>query len=86
VDIEFDPDKDAINQRKHGLSLADAQRMDLSISTVSLNTRRDYGEARYRAWGLIDGELYVLAFTPRGNTIRIISFRKANRREEKRYG
>jgi uncharacterized protein len=86
VDIEFDPSKDAINKRKHGLSLADAQNMDLSTSTVALDTRYNYGEDRYRAWGLINGRLHVMAFTPRGNTIRVISFRKANKKEEQRYG
>jgi len=60
--------------------------MDLSISTVALDTRHDDGEDRYRPWGLINGRLHVMAFTMRGSTVRVISFRKANTTEVKRYG
>ncbi len=84
--VEFDPVKDAINWAKHGLSLGDGELMILGESTVSPNTRFAYGERRYRAWGLIDGVLHVMAFTSRGETIRVISLRRANAMENRRYG
>ena len=84
--IEFDPDKDAINRRKHGLSLADAARIDIEAAYVVPDERRAYGEARLQAYGLLDGRLHVLAFTMRGDVLRAISLREANRREARRYG
>ena len=47
--------------------------------------RYDYGEDRTQALGLIDGRLHMLAFTMRGDALRVISLRKANPREVKRY-
>ncbi len=84
--IEFDPVKDAINRRKHGLSLADAARMDIESAALVPDERHAYGEARFRAYGRIDGRLHMLAFTMRGDVLRAISFRKASTREVKRYG
>ena len=84
--IEFDPDKDALNREKHGLSLADSEQLDLAAAAVIADLRYNYGEARFQAYGRIDGRLHVLAFTMRGDTVRAISFRKANQKEEKRYG
>ncbi|MFZ2393789.1 MAG: BrnT family toxin [Rhodoferax sp.] len=52
---------------------------------VEVDTRRDYGETRYRLTGKIGDRLYVVVYTPRQNIARIISARKANQREIKRY-
>ena len=84
--LEFDPDKDQSNRDKHGVSLADAARMDLDTAFVLADRRRTYGEVRRQAYGLIDGRLHVLVFTMRGEVMRVISLRKANAREVRRYG
>ena len=85
--LEFHPEKDAANRKNHGLSLADVERFDLAGALIQPDQRRDYGEDRFRAFGLMDGRMHALVFTLRGgDTIRAISFRKANRREENRYG
>lgn len=47
--------------------------------------RHDYGETRYVALGQLQGRLHVLCFTETRDGIRVISFRKANEREVKRY-
>ena len=86
MQIEFDSEKDRANRHKHGLSLAAAAEMDLLAARVIPDDRRDYGEARFRAYGWIDGRLHMLAFTMRGDTIRAISLRKANPTEVKRHG
>jgi uncharacterized DUF497 family protein len=86
VKIEFDPNKDDINRQKHGLSLADAARLEIESAFVVPDERRAYGEVRLQACGLVDGRLHVLAFTMRGDVLRAISFRKANPKEVKRYG
>lgn len=79
VEIEFDPVKDDANIAKHGVSLARAA--DLEIRSVEEDHRRGYGEPRYRAFGLLDGTPYCLAYTLRGSTLRAISFRRAHMEE-----
>lgn len=83
--IEFDPAKDASNRERHGLSLAMAAGLDWDASLVWVDERYDYGELRMIALSPETGILYVVAFVDRGETRRIISLRKANRREVKHY-
>ncbi|WP_322965649.1 BrnT family toxin [Sphingomonas fuzhouensis] len=86
MDIEFDPAKDEANVAKHGLSLADAVEFDLTAAVVVADDRHDYGEARYRAFGRVDGEARCLVFAVRGLVVRIISYRRAHEKEMRRYG
>lgn len=51
-----------------------------------IDDRHDYGEQRYRAFGLLDERLHVLVFTETKRGIRVINLRRANKREVKRYG
>ena len=81
--IEFDPEKDAANIAKHGVSLGLADRIDLAGAVIFPDDRRDYGEPRWLAYHDIGERLHVLVFTERGGTIRAISLRKANDREQK---
>lgn len=77
--VEYDPKKDATNRRKHGVSLAAAE--DFVPVNVVEDTRRDYGEHRYQAFGHIGLAAYILVFTPRGSRFRAISLRRANKKE-----
>ena len=86
MDIEFDPEKDRINQEKHGISLAAAAYIDLDDAIVIEDRRVDYGETRYLAYVPIGDRLHVLWFTMRGDVLRAIGLRRANRRERMRYG
>lgn len=79
VEIEFDPEKEESNLAKHGISLGRAA--DFSSLRVVADLRFDYGEPRFRAWGLIDGSNYCFAFTIRSGRIRAISLRRAHQRE-----
>jgi len=83
--IEYDPVKDQINQEKHGVSLAQAGLLDWFTALIRADTRFDYCEARYQALGLLDMRVHIAAFTLRDDAFRIISLRRANRREERRY-
>ena len=83
MEIEFDPAKDELNRAKHGISLARAA--DLEELTIEADDRFPYGEARYRAWGLIDGRLYCMAFVKRGQLVRPISLRRAHEKEVRRH-
>jgi uncharacterized DUF497 family protein len=83
--IEFDPAKDASNQEKHGLSLALAAQLDWDASLVWVDDRYEYGELRMIALAPDTGILHFVAFVDRGDARRIISLRRANRREVKHY-
>jgi uncharacterized DUF497 family protein len=83
--IEFDLAKDTSNQEKHGLSLALAAELDWDAALVWVDERHDYGELRMIALAPETGILYYVAFVDRGEVRRIISLRKANRREVKHY-
>jgi uncharacterized DUF497 family protein len=85
VRIEFDPEKDEINQAKHGVSLAASAEIDLEAALIEPDQRYPYGEDRFQAIAPIAGRLHLLAFTMRGDVVRVISLRKANGRERKRY-
>jgi len=85
MEIEFDLAKDAINQRQHGLSLAAAGLMDFGSALMEIDDRKPYGETRYIAYWPIGRRLYCPVFTIRGNTLRVISLRKANSREVRDY-
>jgi uncharacterized DUF497 family protein len=83
--IEFDPVKDAANRAKHGVSLALAGELDWDAAFVWVDDRFDYAELRMIALAPTTGVLYYVAFVDRGSVRRIISLRRANRREVKHY-
>lgn len=83
--ISFNPDKDAANHAKHGVSLALAARLEWESALTWPDTRRAYGEFRQCALGYIGQRLYFVAYVERGEGLRIISLRKANAREVQRY-
>ena len=83
--IAFDAAKDQANIAKHGVSLSRAADFVMEMARVSQDDRADYGEERLIAVGPLDTRLYVMIFTLRDGTIRVISLRKANRREVERY-
>jgi uncharacterized DUF497 family protein len=85
MDVSFDPAKDARNVALRGISLARAMDFDWSSALVVEDRRQDYGEPRYQAPGLIEERLHMLIYTPRAGRIHIISLRKANDREVRRY-
>ena len=85
VRIEFDAAKDGTNRDKHGVSLGEAARLDWERALAKPDRRRDYGEPREIGYGLIDGRLYCVVFLRRRAVFRIISLRKANRREVRNY-
>lgn len=84
--ITYDPAKDCNNRKKHGVSLAEAEHLDWSTALERLDARNDYGEDRYTALGFIGDRLYYMVFAERAEERRIISLRKASKREYKEYG
>jgi uncharacterized DUF497 family protein len=61
-----------------------AEVFDGATATVR-DERKDYGETRFVTTGRLDNRIVVIVWTPRGNARRIISMRKANEREIKKY-
>ena len=82
----FDPAKDATNRAKHGVSLALAEVLFAGPHVSATDDRFDYGEKRAVAFGFINDRLFVCVYADRGAERRVISLRKANNREMKRYG
>ena len=60
--------------------------LDWDTALVVEDTRRDYGETRLLVMALLDGRLHTAVVTPRGEDLHLISLRRANKREVKRYG
>ena len=85
MQIEFDPAKDAINQAKHGVSLAIAVELDWDAALVWVDDRFKYDELRMIALAPRIATLVYVAFVDRGETRRIISLRRATRREVQHY-
>jgi uncharacterized DUF497 family protein len=85
VDYIFDPAKDRANRAKHGVSLALAEVLFAGPHKTLVDDRFDYGEVREIAFGLVNGRLFVCVYADRGGERRVISLRKANPREVKRY-
>jgi uncharacterized DUF497 family protein len=83
--IEFDPAKDVANQAKHGVSLSAADELDWETALVWVDDRFEYGEMRMIALAPKTKILYYVTFVDRGQARRIISLRRANRREVKHY-
>ena len=83
--LQWDEAKRRETLRVRRLDFADLVRLDWSGAVDILDARMDYGEERRVATGYLDGRLVVVAYTLRGDTVRVISMRKANAREQRRY-
>jgi uncharacterized DUF497 family protein len=84
--FEWDEQKAEHNQAKHSISFQFATRaFDDENRVIVIDNRHEYGETRYITIAKIDNRLYVVAFTLRSSIIRLISARKANNKEVKRY-
>jgi uncharacterized DUF497 family protein len=85
VRIAFDPAKNLRNIEERGLSFELVRGFDFETAIFAVDSRRDYGETRLRALGLLDDRLHALVFVEEATGIRIVSFRKANKREVQHY-
>lgn len=85
MNITFDPSKDAKNTAKHGVSLANAVEFEWNEAVTWPDQRHEYGEHRMAGLGYIGNRLFYVVFVDREEERRIISLRKANQREVKRY-
>lgn len=85
MNIEFDPAKSERNARERGLPFDLAAEFVWETAVTREDTRVAYPERRFVALGYLDDRLHVLCFTPIPGGVRVISLRRANRREERAY-
>lgn len=85
IDIEFDEGKSNWNVEVRGIAFELAEEFEFDTACYEVDNRKDYGEERIRALGFIRGKIYSLVFTLRNEKVRVISLRKANSRERKKY-
>jgi len=86
MEIEFDPEKAALNLRKHRVSFAHAEQALRDPLGITIEDPDSEGEARFTTLGTDSlGRILVVTHTPRGDRARIISARKASRNEVNNY-
>ncbi|MGV7210904.1 BrnT family toxin [Oxalobacteraceae bacterium A2-2] len=85
MEISYDPRKDKLNKRKHGVSLSIAEFVDWDTAVVWPDQRYQYDELRENALALKGVTLYFISFVERGAVLRVISVRKATIEEVERY-
>jgi uncharacterized DUF497 family protein len=86
LSFDWDDEKAAANLTKHGVPFDEALAVFLDINRLDrYDGREDYGEDRFLTIGLVESFELVVAYTLRGDTIRIISARKAERHEQRDY-
>jgi len=82
VNFEWDEEKNALNQVKHGIGFEEAQEIFKGPVYAQPDTRHDYGENREISMGVLaDSATLVVVHTDRNDITRLISARKANKRE-----
>ena len=82
--ITYDPAKNERNIRERGLSFDRAEDFDFETALFADYVRNE--EMRRIAVGYLDKRLHLLCYIPKPDGIRVISFRKTNKREAKLYG
>ena len=82
--ITFDSAKRDSTMAERGLDFSDAQLVFAGVTVEIEDRRKNYGETRIICYGLLQGRMVVLGYTPRGADRHIFSMRKANEREQAR--
>ncbi|MBV9288321.1 MAG: BrnT family toxin [Hyphomicrobiales bacterium] len=83
--VTFDPAKNARNTAERSLSFERVADLEWETAVAVEDDRKDYGERRLRVMALLGPRLHVAMVTFRGDATHVISFRKANSRDIKRY-
>ena len=86
MEITYDAEKRAITLEERGLDFDDAVHVFEGPMFDLEDDRQNYGETRWLTFGLLNDRMVVLVWTQRDEARHIISMRKANERERKKYG
>lgn len=85
MEITFDPAKRDATLKRRQLDFDDAPRVFAGRNITVADDRFDYRELRFQTVGYLHGRMVMVVWTPRGDARHIISMRKCNEREQKRY-
>jgi uncharacterized DUF497 family protein len=85
MEITYDQSKNFHNLRYRNLSFEQVREFDFETANFTIDKRKNYGEIRRCALGYLGSRLHALVFTETTRGIRVISFRKANKREIESY-
>ena len=85
MSYEWDEQKRQINVKKHGVDFIDVPELFNGDIVTIPDERFDYGETRFIVIGILKNQVIVVAYTERGDNIRIISARKATKNEQIYY-
>jgi uncharacterized protein len=85
MEITFDPAKRAKTLQERNLDFKEAELVFAGRSITIEDRRHDYGEVRYSTIGRLRGRMVMLIWTPRGDARHVISMRKTNAKETRRY-
>ena len=85
MSISYDPNKNKRNIKLRGLNFDRVSDLDWDNAWIFEDERDEYNERRFIAYSMLDERLHFVCFTETNDSIRVISFRKANNREVKRY-
>lgn len=85
MQIGWDESKRKINLSKHGIDFVGCEAVFAGTTKTMLDDRDDYGEDRFVTFGLFDGRVVAVVHTEAADTIRVISIRKAKKREQILY-
>lgn len=86
MEFDWNPAKCAKNIDERGIDFADVLAGFADpLKKVALDDRKDYGEERFNMLAKVEGRLFHITYTERGKITWIISVRKANKREQRRY-
>jgi uncharacterized DUF497 family protein len=85
MEFEWDEAKNEWTRRERGFGFDKAALIFDGPVQTAIDDRRDYGEERLIAIGEVDGDALVVVYTDRGNVRRIISARRANRKERETW-
>jgi uncharacterized protein len=83
--FEVDEAKRRVNLQKHGVDLLEAAEIFAGYFISRIDRRTDYGEVRFAALGYVGQTAYIVIYTQRDDKIRLISARKAGRKDLERY-
>lgn len=83
--INYDEEKRLKTLTERGLDFVDAGRIFDGPALTLQDDRFDYGEPRFQTYGLLNERLVMIAWTPIENGIRVISMRRCNDREQRKF-
>ena len=85
MEITYDPEKRRLTLEFRAIDFRDAAQVFAGPEYTVVDDRADYGEERYQTYGLLQGRLVQVVWTPRGYARHVMSMRKCNDRERTRF-